>query len=70
MQGNAYSKDNLKRPPVDLAQALSIFEKSEFIEKAFGKEVHLHLIKFYQNEISAYERAVTKWEYSRYMDLI
>jgi glutamine synthetase len=69
-QGNAYSKGNSKRPPVDLIQALGIFEKSEFIENAFGKDVHQHLIKFYKNEIDTYERVVTKWEYSRYLDLI
>jgi glutamine synthetase len=70
LKGNAYSKESAKRPPVDLANALDIFEKSEFIEKSFGKEVHQHLINFYKNEIDQHEKVVTKWELGRYMDLI
>jgi glutamine synthetase len=49
---------------------LDIFEKSEFVEKSFGKENHQHLINFYRNEVNAYEKTVTKWEVGRYLDLI
>ncbi len=69
LKGNAYEQ-NLKRPPVDMASALKIFEYSEFINKTFGKEVHQHLIEFYKNEVDLYERTVTKWELNRYLDLI
>ncbi len=70
LQGNAYSKENAKRPPIDLPNALEYFEKSEFVERVFGKDVHQHLIRFYRNEIEQYEKIVTKWEYQRYFDLI
>jgi glutamine synthetase len=69
-EGNVYSKENAKRPPIDMASALEYFEKSEFVDRIFGKDVHQHLINFYRNEINTYERHVTKWEYSRYFDLI
>jgi glutamine synthetase len=60
----------LKRPPVDLAEALAYFENSEFIHNAFGKDVHEHLIRFYRNEVDKYEQNVTRWELNRYFDLI
>lgn len=70
MEGNAYDKSNLKRPPVDMASALKIFENSEFINRTFGNEVHQHLVEFYKNEVDLHERTVTKWEFNRYFDLI
>lgn len=70
MEGNAYNKGELKRPPVDLQSALEYFENSEFMSKTFGKEVHEHLVKFYKNEVDKYEKTVTKWELNRYFDLI
>jgi glutamine synthetase len=60
----------LKRPPVDLAEALEYLENSEFIHRSFGKDVHEHLIRFYKNEVDKYEHSVTKWELDRYFDLI
>jgi glutamine synthetase len=69
-EGNAYGKEELKRPPVDMAEALEHFENSEFIRKAFGKDVQNHFINFYRNEITKYEGNVTKWELQRYFDLI
>lgn len=69
-KGNAYEKGSVKRPPVDMASALRIFQDSKFIERTFGKEVHRHLIEFYKNEVELYEKTVTKWEWHRYMDLI
>ena len=70
LEGSAYEKSNQKRPPVDMASALKIFENSEFINRAFGNEVHSHLVEFYKNEVDLYERTVTKWEFQRYFDLI
>jgi glutamine synthetase len=69
-EGNTYEKKDVKRPPVDMASALRIFENSEFIRKNFGQEVHQHLINFYKNEVDCHEKNVTKWEYGRYFDLI
>jgi glutamine synthetase len=53
-----------------MASALKIFENSEFIQNAFGPEVHKHLVEFYKNEVDLYERTVTRWELNRYLDLI
>jgi glutamine synthetase len=69
-EGNSYEKAQVKRPPVDLNEALDIFEKSEFITRSFGKDVQEHLTQFYRNEVERHEKAVTKWELNRYFDLI
>jgi len=53
-----------------MASALKLFEKSEFITRAFGKEVHENLIDFYKNEVDLHEKTITKWELNRYLDLI
>jgi len=60
----------LKRPPVDLLTALEYFEKSEFMVKTLGEEVHKHFVEFYKNEVNKHEENVTKWELNRYLDLI
>jgi glutamine synthetase len=69
-EGDSYSNKELKRPPVDLAEALEHFENSEFIRKAFGEEFHRHYSNFYRNEVMKYERNVTRWESQRYFDLV
>jgi glutamine synthetase len=69
-EGDAYSNKELKRPPVDLAEALEYFENSEFIRRTFGEEFHRHYTSFYKNEVMKYERNVTKWESQRYFDLV
>jgi glutamine synthetase len=55
---------------VDLDDALTHFENSEFVSRAFGVEVHKHLTAFYKNEVNQHENIVTKWELTRYLDLI
>jgi glutamine synthetase len=68
--GDVYQAKKLPRVPYTLAEALHIFEKSEFAKRAFGAEVHEHYSHFFRTEAQAYDRAVTDWERRRYFERI
>ena len=68
--GDIYAAKNLPRVPYTLSQAVDIFERSEFAERVFGKDVVEHYSHFYRSEAAAYDKAVTDWERRRYFERI
>jgi glutamine synthetase len=68
--GDIYAAKNLPRVPYTLSQAVDMFERSEFAERVFGKEVVEHYSHFYRTEAAAYDKAVTDWERRRYFERI
>ncbi len=68
--GDVYQAAELPRVPATLREALALFEASDFVREAFGDEVKEHYAHFYNDEQSAYDRAVTDWERWRYFERI
>jgi glutamine synthetase len=68
--GDIYQARDLPRVPYTLAEAVRLFENSEFCKRAFGGEVHEHYSHFYRTEAAAYDKAVTDWERRRYFERI
>jgi glutamine synthetase len=68
--GDIYQARNLPRVPYTLAEAVRLFENSEFCKRVFGGEVHEHYSHFYRTEAAAYDKAVTDWERRRYFERI
>jgi glutamine synthetase len=68
--GDVYAARELARVPYTLSQATDIFEKSEFVKRAFGEAVVEHYAHFFRTEVRAFESAVTDWERQRYFERI
>jgi glutamine synthetase len=69
-RGDAYQASELPHVPKTLAEATERFQASEFCRRAFGTEVVKHYTHFFRTEQSAYDKAVTDWERSRYFERI
>ncbi|MCA9109178.1 MAG: glutamine synthetase [Planctomycetaceae bacterium] len=69
-EGDIYSADDIPHIPRTLAEAISLFEQSEFARTAFGEDVVEHYAHFFSTEQAAYDRAVTDWERQRYFERI
>jgi glutamine synthetase len=68
--GDAYQASELPHVPKTLAEATQRFEGSEFCRRAFGAEVVKHYAHFFRTEQTAYDKAVTDWERTRYFERI
>ncbi len=68
--GDVYTADHLPRVPQTLADALHLFENSQFVEESFGSAVKKHYSHFFQKEIELYQNAVTDWERKRYFEQV
>lgn len=68
--GDVYSASKLPQVPKSLSEAVSLFEKSSFAKKTFGRDVVEHYTHFYKTECAAYDKAVTDWERKRYFEQI
>lgn len=68
--GNVYDAENLPTIPKTLTEATARFSKSNFVKKAFGKDVQAHYAHHFKMEQLAYEKAVTDWERRRYFERI
>ncbi len=68
--GDAYKAAGLPQVPRSLAEAIAVFEASEFARRAFGDDVVAHLLHFARTELACYERAVTDFERERYFERI
>ncbi len=66
--GNAYADESLSRVPATLGEALDELERSEVAAKAFGPDVHHHLVNTARQEWRAFNRSVTDWERRRYFE--
>ncbi|HIF97754.1 MAG TPA: glutamine synthetase [Myxococcales bacterium] len=69
-EGNGYVATELPRVPHTLAEAVEVFESSDFVREAFGAEVVEHLVLFARAELSEYQRAVTDFERARFFERI
>jgi glutamine synthetase len=63
--GNAYAADGVARVPGSLVEAIGELEQSEIAVKAFGADVHEHLVNTARQEWASFCRAVTDWERRR-----
>jgi glutamine synthetase len=68
-QGNAYEAEDLPRVPSTLVEAIGELERSELAAKAFGEDVHFHLVNTARQEWAASNRVVTDWELRRSFEL-
>lgn len=69
-EGDIYAAKYLPRVPYTLAEAIAIFERSEFVKESFGQDVHEHYLHFFKVEQKAYDTAVNDWELKRYFEQI
>ena len=69
-EGNGYEATDIARVPTTLAEAADLWERSEVARAVFGDEVHHHLLVTARAEWSAFNRAVTDWERTRYWERI
>jgi glutamine synthetase len=63
--GNGYTATDLPRVPHTLVEAVELFEASELARKAFGDEVHHHLLNTARQEWAYFNQHVTDWELRR-----
>jgi len=64
-QGNAYEADDVARVPTTLVEAIAEFRASEVAAKAFGEDVHFHLMNTAKQEWASFNLVVTDWERRR-----
>jgi hypothetical protein len=69
LRGNAYEAEGVPRVPSTLVEAIAALEGSELAAKAFGEDVHLHLVNTARQEWAASNRVVTDWELRRSFEL-
>ncbi len=55
--------------PLTLGNAVNLFEKSEFTERALGGHLFSEMISLKKQEWRSYCRHVTKWELNKYLDI-
>jgi glutamine synthetase len=59
--GNAYQSDGAK-VPWRLADAVDLWEGSEWVAATFGEDVQRHYTNMGRIEIEAFARTITDWE--------
>jgi glutamine synthetase len=68
--GNAYEAEDIERVPWNIVEAIELLESSEVARKAFGDEVHFHLVNTAQQEWKRFNQAITDWELHRNFERI
>lgn len=63
--GNAYEATGVPRVPWNIVESIECFERSEIAQKAFGEDVHEHLVNTARQEWARFNSAVTDWELRR-----
>jgi glutamine synthetase len=66
--GNAYAVPDLPRVPVSIVDAIRAFDESKLARRAFGDDVHHHLLNTAKQEWASFCGAVTDWERRRNFD--
>ena len=69
-RGNAYEAADVARVPTTLVEAIAELERSEVAVKAFGEDVHFHLLNTAKQEWASFNRVVTDWERRRNFEMI
>ena len=68
--GNAYEASDVARIPSTLVEAIGLLEGSELAVKAFGADVHYHLVNTAKQEWAMFNTVVTDWELIRNFERI
>jgi len=68
--GNAYSAEGVERVPTTLVEAIAELESSTVAAKAFGEDVHHHLVNTARQEWVRANQTVTDWELARNFERI
>lgn len=68
--GNAYEATDLPRIPWNIADAITLWERSDVARQAFGEDVHHHILNMARQEWIAFNASVTDWELRRYWERI
>jgi glutamine synthetase len=64
-EGNAYEATDVERVPWNIVDAIDALEASDVAAKAFGADVHHHLVNTAKQEWAAFGQVVTDWERRR-----
>lgn len=70
LKGNAYEAEDVERVPWNIVEAIEGLESSEVAKKAFGDEVHYHLVNTARQEWKRFNMAITDWELERNFERI
>jgi glutamine synthetase len=65
VDGDADARQDLQRPPSSLGEAITAFDRSDFVKDAFGPEIAAHFVAHARAEWAATLSAVTDWDLSR-----
>jgi glutamine synthetase len=68
--GNAYEARDVERVPWNIVEAINELEVSEVAKKAFGDEVHFHLLNTAKQEWARFNQVITDWELQRNFERI
>jgi glutamine synthetase len=68
--GNAYEAKDVERVPWNIVEAINELEVSEIAKKAFGDEVHFHLLNTAKQEWARFNQVITDWELQRNFERI
>jgi len=69
-EGNGYTATDVPRVPWNLVEAIELLEGSDIARKAFGDEVHEHLLNTAKQEWAVFNKTVTDWELRRNFERI
>jgi glutamine synthetase len=64
-EGNAYEAPDVERVPWNIVDAINALESSDVAARAFGADVHHHLVNTAKQEWAAFGKVVTDWERRR-----
>lgn len=67
-EGNGYEATDIERIPWNIADAISLWERSEAAVECFGDDVHHHVLTAAKAEWQAFNQSVTDWELRRYWE--
>jgi glutamine synthetase len=69
-RGNAYEATDVERVPWNIVEAIDALENSDVAHKAFGDDVHFHLVNTAKQEWARFNQAITDWELQRNFERI
>lgn len=69
-EANAYEAEDVARVPWNIVEAIDELQTSEVAKKAFGDEVHHHLVNTAKQEWASSYQTITDWELRRNFERI
>jgi glutamine synthetase len=67
-QGDIYQSNTLPSVPMNLREAITEFEASELVPRAFGDDFRDHYLHFLRTEQRKFDEVVTCWERARFFE--